>query len=145
MLKRSRESGTLIVCSVNNSWSDFNPSPFSNTYYSAPELFALFTEHGFRTELFGAFPTTTDSLSRKMVSLIKRTAVSLHLIPGSMKSKQWLKKIFYGRLTPMPIELNSEPAQGLQENQTDSGTLVPISGETSTDQYKVLYAVGRLP
>ena len=85
----------LIVCSVNKSWSAFNPSPFSTAYYSAPELFALFTEHGFRTEIFGAFPTTTDSLLRKVVSLIKRTAVSLHLIPRSMKGKQWLKRIFF--------------------------------------------------
>jgi ubiquinone/menaquinone biosynthesis C-methylase UbiE len=140
-----REHGTLIVCTVNKGWSGFNPSPFSTTYYSAPELFALFTEHGFQTELFGAFPATADSLSRKAVSLIKRTAVSLHLIPGSMKGKQWLKRIFYGRLIPLPAELSPEAARGLQEGQADSEALVPISGDASTGQFKVLYAVGRLP
>jgi ubiquinone/menaquinone biosynthesis C-methylase UbiE len=140
-----REPSMLIVCSVNKGWSDFNPSPFSTTYYSASELFALFTEHGFQTELFGAFSSTTDSLSRKAVSLIKRTAVSLHLIPGSMKGKQWLKRIFYGRLIPLPAELSPEPAQGLYKGQADSGALMPISSEGSTGQFKVLYAVGRLP
>ena len=100
-----REPSAFIMYSVNKSWSDFNPSPFSTAYYSAPELFTLLTEHGFQTELFGALPTITDSSTRKMVSLIKRTAVSLHLIPGSMKSKQWLKRIFYGKLACLPAEL----------------------------------------
>jgi hypothetical protein len=139
-----RSAGTLIVCSVNKSWSDFNPSPLSTTYYSAPELFALFTNHGFQTELFGAFPTTTDSPSRKMVSLIKRTAVSLHLIPGSMKSKQWLKRIFYGKLASLPAELGQQTMEEPQKSQAGSEALMPISSETSTGQFKVLYAVGHL-
>lgn len=145
-----RSPGTLIVCSVNKSWSDFNPSPFSTAYHSAPELFALFTEHGFRTVLFGAFPTTTNSSSRKMVSLIKRTAVSLHLIPGSMKSKQWLKRIFYGKLVSLPAELgpetlSRETIEEPQESRTGSEALTPISNETSTGRFKVIYAVGCLP
>ncbi|MBI4282095.1 MAG: class I SAM-dependent methyltransferase [Chloroflexi bacterium] len=140
-----REHGMLIVCTANKSWSDFNPSPFSTAYHSAPELFALLTEHGFQTELFGAFPTTTDSLSRKAVSLIKRTAVYFHLIPKSMKGKEWLKRIFYGRLVPLPAELSPEPAQGLPEGQAEPGALMPISVEAPTGRFKVLYAVGRLP
>ena len=140
-----REPGTLIVCSINKSWSDFNPSPFSTAYYSAPELFTLFTEHGFQTELFGAFPATTGSSTRKMVSLIKRAAVSLHLIPGSMKSKQWLKRVFYGKLASLPAELSQDAMKEPQEGQAGSEALTPISSETPTGRFKVIYAVGCLP
>ncbi|MBF8267525.1 MAG: putative methyltransferase [Dehalococcoidia bacterium] len=135
-----RKDGILIVCTVNREWPDFNPSPSSTTYYSAPELLALLTEHGFQTEMFGAFPASTDSLARKVVSLIRRTAVSLHLIPGSMKGKAWLKRLFYGRLTPLPAELSPEAAEGL----SGEGALVHISEEAPASQYTVLYALGRL-
>lgn len=139
-----RESGMLIVCSVNKSWPDFNPSPFSIKYYSAPDLCALLMEHSFETDIFGAFPAATSSVSRKMVSLIKRTAISLHLIPGSMKNKQWLKRIFYGKLTPVPLELSAVTVEGLQNVQGDIGILVPLSKDSSWGEFKVIYAVGRL-
>ena len=34
-----RNNGIIIICTVNKDWSDFNPSPYSNKYFSAPELF----------------------------------------------------------------------------------------------------------
>lgn len=139
-----KDHGMLILCSVNKCWADFNPSPFSIDYYSAPEISSMFTEHGFQTELFGAFPTTTDSITGKVVSMIKRSAVSLHLIPGSMKSKRWLKRIFYGKLVPLPAELSPEHAQELQDDQVDVGALESLSSENFIGQFKVIFAVGRL-
>ena len=99
-------------------------------------MFRLLDNQGFETELFGAFPVTLDSVPQKAVSLIKGAAISLHLIPGSMKGKEWLKRIFYGRLTPFPAELEGELGH--------SQSLVPISKELPTAAYKILYAVGRL-
>lgn len=139
-----RESGILIVCTVNKIWSDFNPSPLSASYYSAPELHALFVQHGFDPDLFGSFPATTDTIAGKVVSLIKRTAVSLHLVPGSMKSKQWLKRVFYGRLAPVPTDLSLESPQALLGHSDVLGTLVPIPLGQSTDSFKILYSVGHL-
>ncbi len=128
------EKGTLVLCTVNKDWSDFNPSPLSTAYYSAPELFSLLTRNGFQAELFGGFPVVAGSASQKAVSLVRRTAVSLHLIPKSMKGKEWLKRIFYGKLAPLPAELSWEG---------DKQTLpAPITSEVPTDQYKILYAVG---
>ena len=127
--------GVVVLCTVNMDWPDFNPSPFSTRYHSAPELFGLLSNQGFETELFGAFPVTLDSVSQKAVSLIKGAAISLHLIPRSMKGKEWLKRIFYGRLTPFPAELEG----GLSELPS----MAPISREYPTAAYKILYAVGR--
>jgi ubiquinone/menaquinone biosynthesis C-methylase UbiE len=140
-----RDHGTLIVCSVNREWQDFNPSPYSTSYHSASELLTILTEHGFQTELFGAFPASIGSLKQKVVSLIRRTAVSLHLIPGSMKGKAWLKRLFYGSLIPLPAELTPSADEELPESLVDQGVLVPLSRGTPASQYAVLYAIGHLP
>ena len=139
-----REHGTLIICTVNREWPDFNPSPYSTSYPSASELLTLLTDHGFQTEMFGAFPASTDSLKQKVVSLIRRTAVAFHLVPGSMKGKAWLKRLFYGSLIPLPAELAPTASNGLQESPVDQGVLVPLSGDTHASRYTVLYAIGRL-
>ena len=128
--------GKLILCTVNKDWPDFNPSPSSTRYHSAPELFGLLTRYGFKTELFGAYRVTLDSLTQNAVSLIKRTAVSLRLIPRSMRGKEWLKRIFYGRLVPLPAEI--------ERDGSEEASLVPISNEVPTSKYKILYAIGYL-
>ena len=94
-------------------------------------------QNGFETELFGAFPTAAETLSEKAVSLIKRTAVTMHLMPRSMKGKVWLKRIFYGHITPLPAEL---------EGAVDyEASLAPIPKDEPNTQYKVLYSIGHLP
>ena len=95
--------------------------------------------------LLSAVSNNILSIFHKMVSLIKRTAVSLHLIPGSMKSNQWLTRIFYWKLAGLPAELGRETIEKLQGGQTGPEALMPISSETSTGQFKVIYAVGWLP
>jgi hypothetical protein len=36
---------------------------------------------------------------------IKRLAVKLHLIPGSLRGRAYLKRIFMGKLIPLPNEI----------------------------------------
>ncbi len=129
--------GILVLCSVNKEWSDFNPSPYHTVYYSAPELAGLLRANGFEPDVFGAFPTAAHSLSDLTVSLIKRTAVKFHLIPRAMKSKKWLKRIFFGKLVPLPAELDVPPVPGQQ--------LTRLSDQEPDPTYKVLYAIGRPP
>ena len=128
------EEGVLVICTVNREWADFNPSRFSNTYFSARELSTILRRHGFEADIFGAFPVTLRSPSQKALSMIKRAAVSLRLIPPSMKGKEWLKRVFCGRLTPLPAEL--------ERDSRDQVFLTPISDESPTSEYKILYAVG---
>lgn len=130
-----REGGVLMICTVNREWLDFNPSPFSTTYYSATELSDLLRAQGFTVELFGAFQVSTKSPRDRLVSFLKRAAVGLHLIPRTMKGKELLKRLFFGKLVTMPAELR----EGLER----ACPLVPLDGGRPVSTYKVLYAIGR--
>jgi len=125
--------GIVVICSVNRAWSDFNPSPLSTRYYSAQELGDLLKEHGFGVELYGAFPVATGTAKDRIVSLIKRVAINLNLIPKTMKGKAVLKRVFLGRLVPIPPEVT--------EGMTDLCSLVSMDGASARSTYKVFYAI----
>jgi ubiquinone/menaquinone biosynthesis C-methylase UbiE len=131
-----RRDGLLLICTVNKEWSDFNPSPFSTQHLSAHELVDFLQKSGFQSQIFGAFPVGTHSLGRLLVSLIKRTAVAFHLIPKTMKGKEFLKRVFFGKLEPLP----SEVIEGMASYE-EPRPLLPLS---QSQQYKILYALGHV-
>lgn len=131
-----RGDGTLIICTVNKNWSDFNPSPFSTEYFSGPELYQLLSRRFANVAIYGAFPTSTSSIKDKIVSLIKRTAVMLYLIPKTMEGKKYLKRIFFGKLMPVPSEVTDGMAV------YDKPLIISYSHPNS--KYKVLYAVAHV-
>jgi SAM-dependent methyltransferase len=102
-----RPGGTLLIFSVNCRWGGFNPSPFSTRYYDAPEMADALARHGFQVSVYGGFPEQTDGFIPKTISAIRKVAVSLHVIPQTQQSKEWLKRIFYGRLKQIPRELQA--------------------------------------
>jgi len=128
-----RRGGSLLICSVNREWTDFNPSPYSNRYYSAKELHDLLKARFSEVNISAAFSDEPNSLKDKMVSSIKRTAVAWHIIPKTMKGKELLKRVFFGRLTPLPAEVGD----GLADYTPPS----PISPDTPDLHHKVIYAV----
>ncbi len=130
-----REDGTLITCTVNKDWSDFNTSPFSTKYFSASELFLLLNRRFSKVEIYGAFPTSANSIKDKIISSIKRTAVTLHLMPKTMKGKEFLKRIFFGQLLRLPAEI--------KEKMTEYSFPLPISPTSPNPCYKILFAVAR--
>lgn len=132
----SGPGGVVVLCSANKECADFNPSPRSTIYLSASELFALLTTNGYEAQMYGAFPAGGGSVPDRAVSLVKRAAVKFHLVPQSMKGKEWLKKVFYGELVPLPAEL-----EGNADHET---CLVPISADGPSSDYKVLYAIGHV-
>ena len=127
-----KKGGMLIICTVNKDWPDFNPSPYSTRYFSADELYQLLNERFFNVKLYGAFETATDSLKDKITSIMKRTATSLNMIPRSMKGKEIFKRIFFGKLVPLPAEI--------EEGMAEYISPVPIPGDSPNSQYKVIYA-----
>lgn len=129
-----RFGGTLMVCSVNKDWRDFNPSPLAARYFSASELVASMHKSHFHVELFGAYPVSNGSTKDSLVSAVKRTAVRLHLMPKTMKGKELLKRLFFGQLQPIPFEV--------QEGMAEYAQPVGISPDRPNSDYKVLYAVG---
>ncbi len=128
-----KKDGTLILCSVNRTWKDFCPSPYSRRYLSSAELDEHLRREFGHVQLYGAFPVTHGGVREKVTSLIKRTAVALHLMPKTMKGKEWLKRIFFGRLSPLPSELKTETR--------DYEEPLPLSAQEVNAEYKVLYAV----
>lgn len=132
-----RPGGLLYVCSANREWPEFNPSPFSHRYYSLGELGDLLKEAGFQSDLRVGFPAGSGGLKSSLTGFIRKTAVKLHLIPDTMEGKERLKRLFYGRLQPLPNELAN----------TDGEFRPPetYSGNGPVENCKVVYAIGRLP
>lgn len=128
-----KKNGVLIMCSVNKDWSDFNPSPYSQKYFSTPELYSLLTDKGFEVKMFAACPVDSDNFKDKMISIIKRAAVRLHLIPKTMKGKEKLKRLFLGRLKPLPDEICEGMASYVPP--------ISIPHNIPNNEYKVIYAV----
>lgn len=130
-----RPGGVLLICTVNKEWPDFNPSPYSTRYFSARELKRWLEKNGFGAELFGGFSFSVDTVRDRVVSFIKRTAVALHLIPKTMRGKQLLKRMFFGKLSPIPPEVQD----GMSVYQEPKR----LSSDLGVPPYKVIYAVAR--
>ena len=130
-----RSNGVLVISTVNREWVDFNPSPHSTKYFSARELKELLTQMGFRAEIYRAFRVASGRPKDRLVSALKRTAVFLDLIPKTMKGKEWLKRIFFGRLTPLPHEITEEMSRPCP--------LAPVPERCPITDFKMLYALCR--
>jgi len=131
-----RNGGVVLVCTVNREWPEFNPSPFSVRYYASDELRELFQRHNFEVDIYHAFPVRKQSTLESVVSLIKRFAVRFHLIPRTMKGKEFLKRIFFGKLVPLPADLDDEMAEYAPPTILAAESRLPL--------HRVLYAVGYL-
>lgn len=130
-----RDNGILIICTANKDWAGFNPSTYSHKYFSAPELFGLLSQHGFSNiELFGDCQVKTDTTKDRVIYAIKKTAVTLHLIPKTMKGKEFLKRIFMGKLIPLPPEIQDGIAEYTPPEH--------IPYDFPNHDYKVMYALG---
>ena len=131
-----RSGGILIVCTANKDWSDFNPSPYSHRYFSVHELSNLLIAGGFeRNEFYGGFKVEARGVKDNIISFIKQTAVRLHLMPKTMKGKETFKRLFFGKLYPLPAEIT----EGMEEYIKPES----IPFDTSNNSYKVIYALGR--
>ena len=127
-----RPGGSLLIVTVNPAWTGFNPSPFSVHYFSAGELLAALEQANFATRVRGAFPENVGWMAAA-IGWSRRAAVALNLVPRTMRGKALLKRMFYGRLNPLPRRLaeSSGIAPALEELDGTSATL---------SSYRVLYA-----
>jgi ubiquinone/menaquinone biosynthesis C-methylase UbiE len=128
--------GVLLVCSSNKKWPGFMPSPFATRYFDAVELRNLLTGAGFETQVFGAFPAVASTIGTKTVSLIRHLGTKLNLIPGSLKGRELLKRLFYGPLAVVGPEIDERMAKPPQFCAIDEGQ--------PSLQFRVLYAAGRI-
>ncbi|MFH1878743.1 MAG: class I SAM-dependent methyltransferase, partial [Candidatus Omnitrophota bacterium] len=129
-----RKNGVLMVCSVNKDWEDFHPSPYTHKYFSVPELSELLSDGFKNVSFYGGFLTRARGPKDKTVSLIKKAAVKFNLIPGSLKARAYLKRMFMGKLMPLPTEVYEEMAFYAEP--------VEIVRDKVCRDYKIIYAAG---
>lgn len=125
--------GLLLISTVNCEWPEFNPSPFSTTYYAANELRTLAAQNGFHASLFGAFPDIKTGAASVLTGRIKQLAVKYNLVPKTMKGKELLKMVFYGKLEPIPRDLAQVTPQ--------IESLTYLQRQDDPTPYRMLYAV----
>lgn len=130
-----RPGGVLLICLPNREWDRFNPSPWSTQYFSARELQVLLSNCSFAMDLFGAFRTRPRTFQQKISTAVRKTAVRLRVIPKTMRGKEFLKRLFYGRL----VELTEE----IKEGMAPAEPLIPLSPNGRTPEFKILYALAR--
>lgn len=130
-----RPGGLFLLATANKDLLDFNPSPFSHDYYNPPELQDLAGRHGFSCSFFGGSPVPAAGFKTRLIRSLKRVAVSFNLIPGSMAGKRLLKRLVFGSLVQMPVELNAADAR-LEPP-------VPIPAGQPDTTYLVLYCLAK--
>jgi lipopolysaccharide/colanic/teichoic acid biosynthesis glycosyltransferase/SAM-dependent methyltransferase len=130
-----RRDGTVLICSANRERPDFNPSPYAQRYFSASELKQLLANFDFDVELFGGYPVRRRGARDWALAPLRWLSIKLKLIPKSMAWKIRLKRLLYGKLKPIPAELD------IRENECEP--LVRLEGSKSAGDFKVIYAVGR--
>jgi hypothetical protein len=131
-----RPGGVLLIATANKDLYDFNPSPFSHTYYGAAELNELMKRHGFTVvEMAGGTPLARVSIRQKILRPVKKIVVSLGLMPKTMAGKKLLKKLVFGSMVPLPAELdaNTCPYERPQ----------PIAADQPNTAYKVIFCAAR--
>ena len=130
-----RPGGSFLLATANKDLYDFNPSPYSHAYYNPPELSALLASHGFSGAFYGGSAVPPPGWKTRLVRALKRLAVTYKLIPGSMAGKRFLKRLVFGRLVRMPVELRAE---GLSLDPPE-----PISAEQADTRHLVLYCLAK--
>lgn len=129
-----RPGGALLISSVNPTWQDFNPSPHSTRYLTAGELHGMLDETFHTVDMHFGFAVPPVTPAGTIVSVLKRTAVRLKMMPRTMSGKAYLKRLFLGPLVPVPAELTPGFAP-IQEPEP-----APIA---NASQFRILYAVAR--
>jgi lipopolysaccharide/colanic/teichoic acid biosynthesis glycosyltransferase/SAM-dependent methyltransferase len=131
-----RPGGALLICSANCERSDFNPSPFATSYFSANQLRDLISRHGFHPEILAGFPIQFQGVGGVLRQILRNFAVRFRLIPRTMKWKARLKRIVFGRLQGLP--------ETLGDRLSHAAPLAVIGEGQDVRRYQVLYVIGRL-
>jgi len=128
-----RTNGIFILSTVNVDWEAFHPSPLTYQYFSVPELFVLLKSHFSEVKFYGSFKTEATHKIDRLISFIKKASVSLSLIPDSLAKRNFLKRIFLGKLSPLPKEV--------YDGMATVDAPEEISHDRSCYTFKIIYAI----
>lgn len=96
------DDGVVLICSANPEPRGFNPSPYSERYYTVDQLKEALQAAGYVAETFAAFEVKTSGLRAKMFGLARRIVAGTRVVPKTMKGKTLVKRIVYGKLQVVP-------------------------------------------
>lgn len=130
-----RPGGRVLLATANKDLWDFNPSPHSVRYYGVEELGRLFSGQGFDCEFFGNVAVDAVSWRQRLFRPLKKLAVKWHLVPKTMVGKKLLKRLVFGRLIPMPAEVEMASAR--------YSPPTPLSAGKPDRRFKVIYLAAR--
>ncbi len=128
-----RPGGSVLIVTANKDLYDFNPSPFSQRYYGVVELGNLFGGSHFSCEFFGNMPVDAASWRQRIFRPIKTLVVKLGFMPKTMAGKKLLKRLIFGRLVPMPAEINWDTAPYTPP--------MPLSPVQPNRKFKAIYLI----
>lgn len=130
-----KPNGIVLIATANKNLDDFNPSPHSYNYYNKDEMDKIFTKFGFQSNFYGYVEVDKISLTHKTLRFMKKTAVFFGLMPRTMAGKKMLKRIVFGKLTPMPFEITGEECEYSPPVKLE---------DKGDDAYKVIYCSASL-
>jgi SAM-dependent methyltransferase len=127
-------SGSVVFVNANPERRGFIPSPNSVGYYTADEFREALSQRGFDVVVEGAFPVDRATVRERAVSLLRRAAVKLRLVPRTLRGRARLKRLFAGPLISVPPEIN-------ETFGTAARRVVVAPGQART--FGVLYVTAR--
>ena len=131
-----RPGGFVLITNSNKDMPDFNPSPYSRTYHGVVELGQLFGPDAFHTAFFGYWTYEEAPLWQRLLLPVKKAIVAMNLMPKTMQGKKLLKRLVFGGLVPMPVELKADMMPYVPPEQIASG--VPDR------RHRVVYSAAQL-
>lgn len=137
MVRVVRPGGAVFIACANPERPSFHESPYSTHYPSARELTKLLSDAGLEPTVYGVFPLDT-SMRGRILRLVAGVATKFHLVPKTLAGRGMLKRIFFGELTPY------EGTDASAQRDSEIPQPVRIPGDRRCDDFRVLYAVGRL-
>lgn len=131
-----RPGGKVLIATANKDLFDFTPSPHSNAYYGVVELHRLLHAAGFDTAFFGFVDISKVSPRQRILRPLKIVASRLGLVPKTMASKAFLKKLFFGKIIEMP--------KSILDIHVAYDPPVPLRSDVVDRRYKVIYCAATL-
>lgn len=131
-----RPGGKVLIATANKDLYDFNPSPHSYKYYGVIELRDLLEKYGFKSDFFGYLSINKVATKQRIFRPIKKIAVMLGVMPKTTSGKKWLKRIVFGGLVKMPMEIKKDMSKYVEPEN--------ISSHQVDKKHKVIYCVATL-
>ena len=95
----------------------------------------FFTRAQFQAECHAAFPVVKNSTKAHLLSFLKRMAITLYLMPKTIKGKELFRRLFVGSLSPLPPEIH--------DGMTLYTSPVPGPDNAPVPNITVLFAIAR--